>query len=436
MDALAYHEATKHSVESVRRGGGLDFSNRPTQFKKYVGLGSVPLPAEYSDVVHLSGGITKWLHGMPFRANACTGALYHIEIHLLTEKGVFHIDLEHETLVTLRAGDCRAALASAGGDAASASLLFTTTFWRNAWKYRTRMYRHAFWDLGTMLANTLAVTGGHVLAAFADDEVNHLLGLDPTREVALAIVPLGPTREPLPASPAVEPLDLKVVPYSRFEIDYPEIGAAHRASCLSSGQEAEAWRSAPLPAVPLDLWGASLADVIRRRGSSRQFDRMAPITRDQLTAVLDLALTPIAADFPPMVDLYVIAHAVDGLPAGAYAVDRATRGLGALRKGDFRQEAGLLDLGQPLAADAAFNVYSLVDLAAVIERLGNRGYRAAQLEGGIIGGRIYLAAYALRLGATGLTFFDDLVTQFFSPHAAGKSVMFLSAVGHPARALM
>ena len=62
-------------------------------------------------------------------------------------------------------------------------------------------------------------------------------------------------------------------------------------------------------------------------------------------------------------------------------------------------------------------------------RSGNRGYRGAQLEAAILGGRLYLAAYAQRLGASGLTFFDDDVTEFFSPHAAGKSVMFLIALG-------
>ena len=82
------------------------------------------------------------------------------------------------------------------------------------------------------------------------------------------------------------------------------------------------------------------------------------------------------------------------------------------------------------------NVYSMSDLPRVLERFGNRGYRAAQLEGGITGGRIYLAAYAQRFGATGLTFFDDEVTEFFSPHAAGKSVMFLVALGHPDRAAL
>ncbi len=45
---------------------------------------------------------------------------------------------------------------------------------------------------------------------------------------------------------------------------------------------------------------------------------------------------------------------------------------------------------------------------------------------------MYLAAYAQRFGATGLTFLDEEVVEFFSPHARGKSVMFLVAVGHSA----
>ena len=53
-----------------------------------------------------------------------------------------------------------------------------------------------------------------------------------------------------------------------------------------------------------------------------------------------------------------------------------------------------------------------------------------RLEAGILGGKIYLAAFAQRLGATGLTFYDDDVTCFFSPHAEGKSAIFLVAVGH------
>src|SRR5262249_1424983 len=71
----------------------------------------------------------------------------------------------------------------------------------------------------------------------------------------------------------------------------------------------------------------------------------------------------------------------------------------------------------------------------IFRELGNRGYRVAQLEAAIEGGKAYLAAYAVGLGATGLTFFDDDVTRFFSPHAAGRSVMFLVGCGRPRRRL-
>jgi hypothetical protein len=104
-----------------------------------------------------------------------------------------------------------------------------------------------------------------------------------------------------------------------------------------------------------------------------------------------------------------------------------------LKEGDFRRDAGHLGLGQEIPADCSVNIYFLTDLNRALERLGNRGYRVAQLEAAIMGGKIYLGAYAQRLGASGLTFFDDDVTEFFSPHAAGKSVMFLIAVGKSAR---
>jgi hypothetical protein len=78
------------------------------------------------------------------------------------------------------------------------------------------------------------------------------------------------------------------------------------------------------------------------------------------------------------------------------------------------------------------NVHSLSDLPRVLERLGT-GAIAPPSSREESRGRIYLAAYAQRFGATGLTFFDDEVTEFFSPHAAGRSVMFLVALGIPTR---
>jgi hypothetical protein len=86
-------------------------------------------------------------------------------------------------------------------------------------------------------------------------------------------------------------------------------------------------------------------------------------------------------------------------------------------------------LEQELPADAAVDIFFMTDLNHVLARFGNRGYRAAQLEAGILGGRMYLSSYAQRLGASGLTFYDDDVTSFFSPHARGKSAIFLVAIG-------
>ena len=90
-------------------------------------------------------------------------------------------------------------------------------------------------------------------------------------------------------------------------------------------------------------------------------------------------------------------------------------------------------LGQEPAADAAANLYWLADLHALVEALGPRAYRAAQLDAGIRAGRTWLTAYAVRLGATGLTFFDDEVIRLFGPPAAGRGVMFLLVVGHRER---
>ncbi len=101
--------------------------------------------------------------------------------------------------------------------------------------------------------------------------------------------------------------------------------------------------------------------------------------------------------------------------------------------GEFREEAGHLALDQRLAADAAACVYFTADLERLVDALGDRGYRLAQFEAALTAGRLYLATYAHRdLGGTGLTFYDELVTEFFSPRAKGLAPMFLYTLGRPA----
>jgi nitroreductase len=331
----------------------------------------------------------------------------------------------------------RAVLVAAAGDddaMARAPLVavLTSTFWRNAWKYQARAYRHAFWDAGAVLANLLSVLAADrrpasVVTGFADDEVNGLLGTDGRREAAVALVAIGDGAAQPPDPGPLPRLELSSEPLSTREVRYPEIEAAHAASSLASGSAAAAWRAAMRPRhdVPAPLADAPIDEVIRRRRSTRSFSG-GPIRRGDLEAVLQAATLPVPGDAfdPDPVHPFLIVNAVDGLEPGAYGGD-----LSPIRTGRFARLAGELALWQELGATAAADVYFLSDLDAVLGRMGNRGYRVAQLAGGIAGARLELAATALGLGATGLTFFDDEVTRFFEPAAHGRQVMYLAAIG-------
>ena len=171
-----------------------------------------------------------------------------------------------------------------------------------------------------------------------------------------------------------------------------------------------------------------------KRGSTRRFERSESLTLDEFSTLLERSIGGIHADFlaqfgSHLNSVYLIVNAVEGLAPGAYAWRDS---LQLLKSGDFRAQAGYLGLEQDLPSDASFTVFLLADLDQVLERFGNRGYRAVQLESGIIGGRMYLAAYAQGFGATGLTFYDDDVVDFFSPDAPGKSAIFHLAFGRSA----
>ena len=208
--ALRYHEATKHSEEKLRSNRHfLDWSNQPQPFKRYRNVESVSLSsnpevllgttppaldaigrilsevqnqgaveripdlATLARVLYLAAGITKprrYAGGeLYFRAYSNTGALYHIDLYLVTGElldlpaGVYHFGVHDFALYRLRSGDYRSVLAEASGNhervtQAPVTLISASTYWRNAWKYQARTYRHCFWDAGTLHANLLAIS--------------------------------------------------------------------------------------------------------------------------------------------------------------------------------------------------------------------------------------------------------------------------------------
>ncbi|HYU46756.1 MAG TPA: SagB family peptide dehydrogenase, partial [Terriglobales bacterium] len=411
--AWAYHDATKHSYASIRTNPHfLDFANQPLPFKVYPALEPSRLPSEVrqtgiaalsaiaesvpaqpparanaapdlealAQLLHLSAGITrhrKYPGGESFfRAAACTGALYEVELYLVCggladlQAGVYHFAPAEFGLRQLRAGDYRSVLIEASGDEpaiahAPLTIVCTCTYWRNAWKYQARTYRHFGWDNGTLLANLLAVSAASGLPAeivlgFVDAEVNRLLDLDTRREVSLCLVPIGRTSDNLLPAPREAPaLGLETIPLSERVVEYPAMLEVHEASSLGSIEEITPWRGKQpifpspalagetvcLPRLPQEeLPRDTIEQVILRRGSTRTFDKTASITLAQLATILDYATRGLPADFlePPgaqLNDLYLIVHSVECLKPGAYFFGREQSTLELLQEGEFRTQA-------------------------------------------------------------------------------------------------
>jgi hypothetical protein len=146
-----YHDGTKHSYWSIRNSPHfLDWGNRPQPFKIYpkieplllprdvphTGVAALsaisePVPSSRADstpgledlarILYFSAGITKQ-RAHPggeiyFRAAACTGALYEIELYVVTgdlaglDAGLYHFNPADISLRLLRKGDFRGNLA-------------------------------------------------------------------------------------------------------------------------------------------------------------------------------------------------------------------------------------------------------------------------------------------------------------------------------------
>src|SRR5437660_6889441 len=287
-----YHNGTKHSPLSIRAHPHfLDWDNKPLPFKIYPTLEVLRLPKHpkqtgvaalsaiantaivtkteavpdletIAQLLFFSAGVTKskkYPGGeIFFRAAACTGALYEIELYIACadlpglEAGIYHFGAAEFGLRQLRKGDYRQVLVEATATESAVArapviIICTGTYWRNAWKYRSRTYRHFGWDNGTILANLLAVSSAlalpaQIVCAFNDAQVNRLIDVDTQREVTFSIVAIGHTSTAPPSPPGeIEPLELPVVPYSKEEVDYPAMRQMHEASSLVSTEEVAAW---------------------------------------------------------------------------------------------------------------------------------------------------------------------------------------------------
>ena len=530
--SINYHEMTKHSGFSVMNSNYfLDWNNRPKPFKVYKDLSSLPLPIDFphptlnavtaisnlssndksfnnknqvpsplssskdiskiitlsdlSSMLFYSYGITRVMRfnsvDYYMRAASATGALYPIEIYVVTkglgaelDAGVYHFNPGEFSLSAIHKGDYRSLLGSMAGNntditTSPISLIFTSYAWRNAWKYQSRSYRHWFWDAGVIVANLLAITGSmqlytRLIMGFLDDQSNRFLGLEDQKEASILIAAIDAdslkdhvNQEQLLQEKILDSFAPKVYPLSLEEIDYPEIWKAYNSSKLLDNAQVSGWinhqrkaevdeldkkgnpslgtlRHYALSKSSMDDNGLDIGNSILRRGSTRQFSRL-PISFLTLSNILLNSTRGIPMDYKndsdSLIDLYLVVNAVDGLEKGGYFFNSRDNSLDLLKDRPGRNISGHLCLDQSLFADASAVIFIMTDLKHVLDILGNRGYRAAQMEAGITAGKIYLLSYANGLGASGSTFYDNEVNEFFSPHAKQKETLIAIGVGIP-----
>ncbi len=167
-----------------------------------------PLAANHlSALLWATQGITRDAPSPCYRTAPSAGALHPIDTYLVVNRvegltqGVYFFNVGDFTLTMKRRGDFSAAVRRAAleqGLARSAAIVFVwvAVIRRCSWKYRQRAYRYIYLDCGHIAQNLyLAATamdlGCCAIAAFFDDEVNDLTGVDGREETAIYMAAVG-----------------------------------------------------------------------------------------------------------------------------------------------------------------------------------------------------------------------------------------------------
>lgn len=377
------------------------------------GAPSLDLPA-LSTILHLTCGVTLRRAGLALRAAPSSGALFSTEVYVAARKvegleaGVYHYDAEHHRLVRLSAEVPDSSQlghpANPALENAPATVLVTTVFARTGYKYGHRAYRYILADAGHLLENLRLASselgyGAKMLTSFDEHRVVETLSLH-RDEGVLAVVPLvaGGTKDlSYSGTWAPSTSDASTQPFG-------PTGAIHEASSLRARLDAAPNADqVDLPAG--DASSTTVWDAVQRRRSARIYAD-EPIPASELGALLSAAARP-ASIVSNHVNVWAIAHRVEGITAGAYRYDVHRHALSPVRVGDLTKATQSAVLSQEMAGQAAAVIVLTVDGRAVLEE-GPRAYRHAWLEVGMLGERVYLTASSHDLGVCGAgAFFDD-----------------------------
>jgi len=246
---FAYHQATKHTYQSVRLDAHfLDWKNQPNPFRIYEGAANAVLPPDpgfpnagtFATIAALDADAEKttenssgtreetqldllWLsrllwHSMAIsawkkipgsgsryslRVNPSSGNLHPTETYVALRglgdigDGLYHYRADSHALELRSPGAITQQLARAlripWAEDSPLIIGLTSIFWREAWKYRDRAYRYCCHDLGhammslLLAARALGLSGG-AIAHFGDARLARELGLTEDDEAPMAFL--------------------------------------------------------------------------------------------------------------------------------------------------------------------------------------------------------------------------------------------------------
>ena len=484
----AFHAHSAHSRAGVlRRAASADWGGAPPPFKTHAQAPAQPLPAPWrtapadppglnaqalATLLWAAAGITAERGGLRLRAAPSSGALFATELYLAVRQlpgvpsGLWHVDVPGRGLRRL-AEALPPALAATLPPGVPVALLATAVFRRSGHKYGERTYRYLLGDLGHALENVRVAgqalhVGVHFARAFDDSVWADALQLDEREEGVLAQLWLtDAAATPRPVAP---PADW-AIPLRQGSAPLGMTDAVHRATSLrAAASGAGSVRASPtdrpppagadwpppaadspamgraaavaLPAAsgPVPALADPLPLIAARRSVRRYRPQALPLP---VLGQLLRAMTTPAPQWSAAVRASVVAHAVDGLPAGAWAwvpvADALHARPAAGAPGRRRSRAAGLD--QDAIGDAAAVVVLTLDRGAFAADPAGaaRGWRHAFLESGLWGERLYLAGQALGVGVCAVgAFYDDEAAALIGADPAREWVVHFAALGWPA----
>jgi len=170
----------------------------------------LPAPLPFQDLANLLWATQGMTGGSPspwYRTAPSAGALHPIDTYLVIhqvkdlEPGIYSLRLPEFALEMKRSGDFSQQIAHAALEQEMARWAAVVFIWvavihRSRQKYRQRAYRYIYLDCGHIaqnlyLAATALELGCCGIAAFFDEEVNSLVGVDGREETAIYLATVG-----------------------------------------------------------------------------------------------------------------------------------------------------------------------------------------------------------------------------------------------------